>query len=64
MPVFQVMLVVKNPHANAEDTETQICSLGWEYALEESMAVHFSTIWRIPYLNLGATFHRTTKSWT
>ena len=35
--------MVKNPPANAGDTETQVGSLGREDALEEGMAVFFPT---------------------
>jgi len=38
--------MVKNPHTMQE---TQVGSLGWEYALEKGMATHFSIpAWRIP----------------
>ena len=41
----QVVLVVKNPPANAGD----IRSLGWEDPLKEGMATHSSILaWRIP----------------
>ena len=44
----QVVLVVKNPPANAEDAR-DIRSLGQEGPLEEGMATHSSTlVWRIP----------------
>ena len=46
---FQVVLVVKNPPANAEHTEEQVQSLGQEDALEEEMTIHSSSLaWRIP----------------
>ena len=53
MPILQwasqVVLVVKNPPANARDTEMQVRSLGWEDPLEEIMATHSSIFaWRIP----------------
>ena len=34
----QVVLVVKNPPANAGDIEMQVRPLGWEDPLEEEMA--------------------------
>ena len=41
--------VVKNPPANAGDTEMWIRSLGWEDPPEEGMATDSSLIaWRIP----------------
>ena len=39
--------MVKNPPANAGDTETHIRSLGQEDALEEEMATHSSILARI-----------------
>ena len=36
----QVVLVVKNPSANAGDIEIQVWSLGWEDRLEEGIAIH------------------------
>ena len=45
----QVMLVVKNPPANAGDVRDGIQSLGQEEPLEGSMATHSSILaWRIP----------------
>ena len=42
-------LVVKKPPANAGDIKRRRFIAGWEDALEESMATHFSTVdWRIP----------------
>ena len=42
--------MVKNPPANAGDTEMWIRSLGWEAPLEEGMATHCSVLaWRIPW---------------
>ena len=44
----QVVLVVKNPPANAGDKEPWVQSLGQEDALEEGMATHSSIFsWRI-----------------
>ena len=46
----QVVLVIKNPSANAGDIETQVQSLGQEDPLEQSMATHSSTLAsRIPW---------------
>ena len=40
--------VVKNPPANAEDTDL---NLGWEDSLEEEMATHSSILaWEIPWI--------------
>ena len=50
-----------------EIEETQVCSLGWEDALEKGMATHSSFLaWRIrldggPW---GATVHGVAQSWT
>ena len=42
--------MVKNPPANAKDTEMQVRSLGWEDPLGEGMATHSSIFaWRIPW---------------
>ena len=42
--------MVKNPPANAKDTEMQVRSLDWEDPLEEGMATHSSIFaWRIPW---------------
>ena len=54
MPILQwasqVVLLVKNPPANAKDTEMQVRSLGWEDHLEEGVATHSSIFaWRIPW---------------
>ena len=47
---FQVVLVAKNPPANAGD-EMWVQSLGREDPLEESMATHSSILaWRTPWL--------------
>ena len=46
----QVMLVVKNPPANAGDVRDVGLIPGWEDPLEESMATHSSILaWRIPW---------------
>ena len=46
----QVVLVVKNPPANAGKHETQVRSLGREDPLEEGMATHSSILaWRISW---------------
>ena len=46
---FQVVLVVKNPHASAGDIREKVRSLGWEDPLEEGMETHASILaWRIP----------------
>ena len=43
----QLALVVKNPLAKQE---TWIRSLGWEDALEEGIATHYSILaWRMPW---------------
>ena len=45
----QVVLVIKNPSANAGDIETQVQSLGQEDPLEKVMATCSSIlVWRIP----------------
>ena len=44
--IFQVVLVVKNPPANAGDMGS---ILGWEDPLEEGMTTHSGILaWRIP----------------
>ena len=46
----QVALVVKNPPANAGDTELWVRSLGQEDPLEKEMATHSSILaWRMPW---------------
>ena len=40
----QVVLVAKNPPANAETQETWVRSLDWEDPLEEGMATHSSIL--------------------
>ena len=43
-----MVLVVKNPPANAETQETQIRSLGWEDPLEQEMAPNSSILaWKM-----------------
>ena len=45
-----MVLVIKNPTANAEDIESQVQSLGQEDPFKEGMAAHFSILaWRIPW---------------
>ena len=57
---FQVVLVVKNPPANAEDTR----SLGWKDPLEKEMATHSCILaWEISE-TWQATVHGVAKSWT
>ena len=42
--------MVKNPPANAEDTETWVQSLDREVTLEKGVATHSSILaWRIPW---------------
>ena len=56
--------MVKNPPATRE---TSVRSLGWEDALEEGMATHFSVLaWRIVMNREAwrATVHGAIKSWT
>ena len=44
-----LLLVVKNPPANAGTQETWVQSVGWEDRLEKEMATHSSILaWRIP----------------
>ena len=46
----QVVLVVKNPIANAGDIRDGVRSLGQEESWEEGMATHSSSLaWRIPW---------------
>ena len=48
--VTQVALLVKNPPANAGDTEMWVQSLGREDPLEEEMATYSSILaWEIPW---------------
>ena len=59
--------MVKNPSANAGDTEMRIGSLDQEELLEEGMSTHASILaWRIPWTEEpgGARVRRVTKSWT
>ena len=45
-----MVLVVKNPPANAETQETQIRSLGWEDPLEQEMAPNSSILaWKMSW---------------
>ena len=56
--------MVKNPPAMRE---TSVRSLGWEDALEEGMATHFSVLaWRIVMNREAwrATVHGAIKRWT
>ena len=47
---FQVVLVVKNPPANAEDVRDVGLIPGLERSPEEGMATHSSVLaWRIPW---------------
>ena len=71
-----MVLVVKNPPANAEDVRDQVQSLSWEDPLGEGMATHASTFaYGDPrqYLCLEnpmdrgtwrAIVHGVVKSWT
>ena len=64
--VFQVVLVVKNPPANAEERDAGLI-LDGEDPLEEDMATHSSFLaWRIPWTEKPgvATVHRMAKSQT
>ena len=60
----QVVLVVKNPPANAGDVRDVNSIPGWEYPLKEGMETHSSVLaWRIP-MDRGAwqaTVHRGHK---
>ena len=59
MGASQVALVVKNPPANAGDTEVQVQSLGPEDSLEKGMATHSSILtWKIPLRKDPATVYR------
>ena len=45
-----MVLVVKNPPANAGHAEQQVLSLGQEDALEEEMTIHSSILaWETPW---------------
>ena len=65
----QVMLVVKNPPADAGDMRLWVWSLGWEDPLEKGMATHSSILaWRIPWTvrcrglqSMGS--HRVRQAW-
>ena len=57
--------MVKNPPANAGDTEMGVQSLGREDPLEKGMAAHSSIlVWRIPWTEKtgGLQFMGVTKS--
>ena len=41
---FQMVLVVKNPPANAEDIRDAVWILDWEDSLEKEMATHSSIL--------------------
>ena len=66
----QVVLMVKNPPANAGDIEMWVWSLGRKDPLEESMASHSSILaWRIPWTeepvglqSIGS--HRVRHDWS
>ena len=62
-----MVLVIKNPPANAGDIRDRVLSLGQDDPLEEDTATQSSILaWRIP-MDRGAwqaTVHRVTKSWT
>ena len=46
----EVMLVVKNPPANAEDIRNMVWYQGWEDPLEVGMATHSSILaWKNPH---------------
>ena len=56
--VTQVALLVKNPPANAGDTEMWVQSLGREDPLEEEMATHSSILaWEIPWTEEPGGLH-------
>ena len=45
-----MVLVVKNPPANAEDIRDAVWILGWEDSLEKEMATYSSILaWSIPW---------------
>ena len=62
-----MVLVVKNPPANAGDIETWVRSLGQVDPLDEGVAIHSSILaWRIP-MDRGAWWARVlgiAKSWS
>ena len=63
----QVVLVVKNPPADAGDVRDAGLILGLEDPLEEGVATHSSILaWRIPWTweTCWATVHRVSKSQT
>ena len=41
---FWIVQQVKNPPAMQETQKTRVWSLGWEYHLEEEMAIHSSIL--------------------
>ena len=48
--VSQMVLVVKNPPANAGGVRDEGLILGWEDPLEKEMAIHSSILaWEIPW---------------
>ena len=62
-----MVLVVKNPTANAGNIRDMGWILGQEDPLEEGMATHSSILaWRIPWTHVAwwATVHRVTKNRT
>ena len=45
----QLVLVIKDPPANAGDIKTSVQSLSWKDPLEEGMATHCHILaWRVP----------------
>ena len=60
-----MVLVVKNPPAQAGDRRDMVRSLGWEDSLEEGTATHSSILaWRIPWTEELGRLHWITQSWT
>ena len=62
-----MMLVVKNPSANAGDARYVCLIPGLESSLEEESAMHSSILaWEIPWTEElgGARVHGVAKSWT
>ena len=67
---FQMVLVVKNPPANAEDIRDAVWILGWEDSLEKEMATYSSILaWRTPWTeepgrlqSMGS--HRVGHNWS
>ena len=61
----QVALVVKNPPANAGDTEMQFWSLGWQDPLEEDSTLQYCFLENpIDRGAWWATVYRVSTSWT